>query len=237
MLQLLAWGRDGWGDEFVLATLMTVAVALASYAIGTAIGLAGAAAKLSGIAPLDWLATGYTTVVRGVPDLLIIYLFFFGGSGALMAVARVFGHAGYIEVPAFMTGCIAVGCVCGAYATEVIRGAIAAVPRGQIEAARACGMSRGLLFRRVVAPQALRLALPGLGNVWQVTLKETALISVAGLVEILRQAQVAAGSTRQPFTFYFLAALLYLGLTTLSGAGFRAAERVVGRGAVGGVGR
>jgi len=212
------------------ATLMTVAVSLSSMALGLLIGALGAAAKLSAVAPVRWLAEGYTTVARGVPELLVIYLLFFGGSQAAMFVASVFGYDGYIEINAFTIGTVAVGIISGAYSTEVIRGAVLAVPSGQIEAAKAIGMHRWLMFRRIMLPQVARFALPGLGNVWQLTLKDTALISVTGLVEIMRQAHVAAGSTREPFTFYVVAALLYLLLTTFSNYGFQRAESWAGRG-------
>jgi octopine/nopaline transport system permease protein len=229
-MELLSFGDAGWGDEMLRATLMTLAVSLSSVALGLVIGTLGAAAKLSAIAPLRWLAEGYTTVARGVPELLIIYLFFFGGSGAVMFLAGLFGYHGYIEVNAFTIGTVAIGIISGAYSTEVIRGAVLAVPVGQIEAAKAIGMPRRLMFRRIMLPQVARFALPGLGNVWQFTLKDTALISVTGLVEIMRQAHVASGSTRQPFTFYVVAGALYLVLTTFSNYGFRRADVWANRG-------
>ena len=229
-MELLSFGDAGWGDEMLRATLMTLAVSVASVALGLVFGTLGAAAKLSVIAPLRWLADGYTTIARGVPELLIIYLLFFGGSGAVMFVARLFGYDGYIELNAFTIGTLAIGAISGAYSTEVIRGAVLAVPAGQIEAAKAIGMARGLMFRRILFPQVARYALPGLGNVWQFTLKDTALISVTGLVEIMRQAWIAAGSTRQPFTFYLVAAALYLVLTTFSNYGFQRAEDWANRG-------
>jgi octopine/nopaline transport system permease protein len=229
-MELLSFGDAGWGDEMLRATLMTLAVSVASVALGLVFGTLGAAAKLSVIPPLRWLADGYTTIARGVPELLIIYLLFFGGSGAVMFVARLFGYDGYIELNAFTIGTLAIGAISGAYSTEVIRGAVLAVPAGQIEAAKAIGMARGLMFRRILFPQVARYALPGLGNVWQFTLKDTALISVTGLVEIMRQAWIAAGSTRQPFTFYLVAAALYLVLTTFSNYGFQRAEDWANRG-------
>lgn len=229
-LALLAWGDAGWGDEMVRGAFVTLVVALCAFAISLIVGTATAAAKLSSFLPARLVADAYIVLMRGIPDLLVIYLLFFGGSMALMAVASVFGHTGYLELPAFGTGAIAIGIASGAYSGEVIRGAFEAVPKGQIEAARACGMSGFLLFARIQAPLALRYALPGLGNAWQVTLKETALISVIGLVEIMRQAAIASGSTQQPFTFYFVAALAYLGLTMLSNRGFAAAETYAARG-------
>lgn len=229
-LSLLAWGDAGWGDEMAFAALVTLAVASSAFALSLAFGTLSAMARMSGIAPLGWIAESYTVVVRGIPDLLVIYLFFFGGSAAITWVARAFGHQGFIELPAFAIGTFAVGIVSGAYSGEVIRGAFDAVPKGQIEAARACGMSGAKLYARIWCPLAIRYALPGLGNVWQVTLKETALISVIGLVEIMRQATIASGSTQEPFTFYLVAGLLYLGLSVLSGKGFAAAESRAMRG-------
>ena len=229
-LGLLALGDAGWGDEMLRGAAITVAVAVLSYALGVFIGVGGAAAKLSHSLPLRGLAEGYTTVVRGVPELLVIYLLFFGSSGAVMWVARLFGYTGYIELNNFTVGVLAVGIISGAYSTEVIRGAILAIPRGQIEAGRAVGMSSFLIFRRIMLPQLLRLALPGLGNVWQLTLKDTALISVTGLAELMRMASVASGSTRQPFVFYLTAAVLYLVMTTFSNAAFQQAERHFSRG-------
>ncbi|WGF89239.1 ABC transporter permease [Marinivivus vitaminiproducens] len=230
-MELLAFGDHGWGDEMLRATAMTVAVALASFALGLVLGMAGAAAKLSNSLILRTLGDVYTTLVRGIPELLIIYLLFFGGSLAIMAVMRgLFAYDGYVEIDSFTIGAVAVGVVSGAYSTEVIRGAVRAVPRGQIEAAIAMGMPPWLRLRRILIPQATRYALPGLGNVWQLTLKDTALISVTGLVEIMRQSHVAAGSTRQPFTFFLAAALLYLAITTISNWGFQRAELHASRG-------
>jgi octopine/nopaline transport system permease protein len=203
---------------------------MGAFLLGLAIGSLGALAKLSGFRALETAADAYTTVMRGIPELLVIYLLFFGGSGALMFVARIFGHTGYVEINAFATGVVAIAAVNGAYSTEVIRGAVLAVPKGQIEAAKAYGMPPWTLFRRIMAPQVLRYALPSMGNVWQLALKETALISVTGLVEIMRQSTIGAGSTKQPFTFYACAAVLYLLLTTLSGRGFARAERWADRG-------
>lgn len=230
MLELLAFGDGGWGDEMLQGAAMTVAVATSAFLLGLVFGTLGASAKLSRNIVLFGVAEAYTTVVRGVPELLVIYLLFFGGSGMVMAVAAVFGYDEYIEVNAFVVGVVAVGLISGAYSTEVIRGAAQAVPYGQIEAARACGMGRWLILRRILGPLTLRHALPGLGNVWQLTLKDTALISVTALAEIMRQAAVAAGSTRQPFIFYAAAAVLYLLLTTVSTALFDRAEKRTMRG-------
>ncbi len=231
MLELLSFGETGWGDQLLQGAAMTLAVAVSAFLLGLAFGSLGAAAKLGGNLALRGVAEVYTTVVRGVPELLVIYLLFFGGSGMVTAVAGVFGYTGFVEINAFTVGVVAVGLISGAYSTEVIRGAVQAVPFGQIEAARACGMGRWLILRRILAPLAARHALPGLGNVWQLTLKDTSLISVTALAEIMRVAHMAAGSTREPFVFYTAAAALYLALTTLSTIVFDRAERRAMRGA------
>lgn len=230
MLDLLALGAEGWGDELLRGAAMTIAVAVLAYLLGIVLGTLAAGAKLSGNPVLFGIAEGYTTVLRGVPELLVIYLFFFGSGGAVMWVARQFGYTGYIELDSFTIGVLALGVISGAYSAEVIRGAMQAIPRGQIEAGHAVGMSGIKIFRRIMLPQLLRIALPGLGNVWQLTLKDTALISVTALAELMRMASVAAGSTRQPFIFYITAAVLYLLMTTVSQAGFQWAERRYGRG-------
>lgn len=230
MLELLSFGEAGWGDNLMRGAGITVLVAVLSFAMGLPIGLLGAGAKLSDNRALRGIADVYTTVFRGVPELLVIYLFFFGSSQAIMKAAGIFGYTGYLELPPFLVGVLAVGVISGAYSTEVFRGAILAVPRGQIEAGMAMGMRPSLIFRRITLPQLLRFALPGLGNVWQLTLKDTALVSVTSLAELMRTAQVASGSTREPFLFYVAAALLYLVMTSISQGLFQAAERHYDRG-------
>lgn len=211
--------------------LMTMAVAACAYVLGIAIGAVLAAFKLSDRIYLRVFADAYTTVIRGIPELLVIYLVFYGGGELLRYIANgVFAYDGYIDPPLFITGMVCIGISAGAYSTEVIRGAVLAVPSGQLEAALAIGMSRRQRLQRILIPQVLRYALPGLGNVWQLTLKETSLISVIGLVEIMRQAAVASGSTKEPFTFYLFAAALYLGLTMISNQGFNYTERWANRG-------
>ena len=172
--------------------------------------------KLSNNKFLNSIGNAYTTDIRGVPELLVIYLFFFGGSGAVMYVASIFGYNEYIEINAFVTGSFAIGIISGAYSTEVFRGAIQSIDKGQFEASQVLGLKRFVYFFRVIMPQMLRLAIPNLSNVWQITLKDTSLISVTGLVEIMRQSYIAAGSTRDPLFFYSFAAVLYLLLTFLS---------------------
>jgi len=213
---LLAYGDTGWGDELFFATLMTIAVAMTAIFIGFLLAGIFASFKLSNIRILNLIGSFYTTVFRGVPELLVIYLFFFGSSGAVMYVAKIFGYDGYIEVSAFLTGAISIGIISGAYSTEVFRGAIQSINRGQFEGVRSSRLKKKIYYYKVIIPQMLRLALPNISNVWQITLKDTSLISVTGLVEIMRQSYIAAGSTRDPLFFYSFAAILYLFLTFLS---------------------
>jgi len=215
-MELLAFGDTGWGDELFYATLMTIAVAITSMLIGFLFAIIFTPLKLSKNRFLNLIANSYTTVIRGVPELLVIYLFFFGGSAAVMFVASIFGYGEYIEINAFITGAFSIGIISGAYSTEVFRGAIQSIDKGQFEAANVLGLSKFGKFFKIILPQTLRLAIPNLSNVWQITLKDTSLISVTGLVEIMRQSYVAAGSTRDPLFFYSFAAVLYLLLTFLS---------------------
>ena len=215
-MELLAFGDTGWGDELFYATLMTIAVAITAMLIGFFFALIFTPLKLSKNKFLNLIANTYTTIIRGVPELLVIYLFFFGGSAAVMFVASIFGYGEYIEINAFITGAFSIGIISGAYSTEVFRGAIQSIDKGQFEAANVLGLGKFGKFFKVILPQTLRLALPNLSNVWQITLKDTSLISVTGLVEIMRQSYVAAGSTRDPLFFYSFAAVLYLLLTFLS---------------------
>ena len=215
-MELLYFGDNGWGDELFIATLMTVAVSISAMVIGFLFALIFTPLKLSKYKILNLIGNFYTTVIRGVPELLVIYLFFFGGSGAIMYVASIFGYFEYIEINAFITGSFAIGIISGAYSTEVFRGAIQSIDKGQFEASKVLGFNKYIHFFKVIMPQMLRLALPNLSNVWQITLKDTSLISVTGLVEIMRQSYIAAGSTRDPLLFYSFAAVLYLLLTFIS---------------------
>jgi len=230
-LDLLSLGDTGWGDEMLLGALMTILVSLSAMAIGLFFSIFATMAKLSSSAISRSIGNIYTTIVRGIPELLVIYLLYFGANNAIMGIAKgVFGYNQYIELPVFFIAALAVGLISGAYSTEVIRGAFLAVPKGQIEAAQSVGMHKFLIFHRILVPQVLRFALPGLGNVWQLTLKDTALIMVTGLVEIMRQAHIAAGSTHEPFTFYITAALLFLTLSSASSRVLNIAENWANKG-------
>jgi len=215
-MELLYFGSKGWGDELFVAFLMTIAVSITAMLIGMLFSIIFTPLKLSKNKIFNFISNFYTTVVRGVPELLVIYLFFFGGSGAIMFVASMFGYNEYIEINAFITGSFSIGVISGAYSTEVFRGAIQSIDKGQFEACKVLGLRKYVYFFKVIMPQMLRLAIPNLSNVWQITLKDTSLISVTGLVEIMRQSYIAAGSTRDPLFFYSFAALLYLVLTFFS---------------------
>ncbi len=215
-MELLYFGDKGWGDELFFATLMTIAVSITAMIIGFTFAALFTPLKLSNNKFLNSIGNAYTTIIRGVPELLVIYLLFFGGSGAIMFVASIFGYNDYIEINAFLTGSFSIGIISGAYSTEVFRGALQSIDKGQFEAAKVLGFNKYIYFFKIILPQMLRLAIPNLSNVWQITLKDTSLISVTGLVEIMRQSYIAAGSTRDPLFFYSFAALLYLILTFLS---------------------
>ena len=189
-MELLAFGDTGWGDELFYATLMTIAVAITAMLIGFLFALIFTPLKLSKNKFLNLIANSYTTVIRGVPELLVIYLLFFGGTGAVMYVASIFGYNEYIEINAFITGAFSIGIISGAYSTEVFRGAIQSIDKGQFEAANVLGLNKFGKFFKIILPQTLRLAIPNLSNVWQITLKDTSLISVTGLVEIMRQSYI-----------------------------------------------
>lgn len=225
----LGFGAQGWGWLLLTAALVTLAVTLASLAIGAVLGTLVAWGKLSRSLAAVVLADAYTTVFRGVPELLVIYLIYFGGSTAVTRIGGALGFQGFLGLPSFLAGALAVGVISGAYQAEVFRGAFLAVARGELEAARAVGMSAWLRLRRVIAPQVLRFALPGLGNVWQLSLKDSALVSVTGLAELMRTSQVAAGSTHQYLLFYLAGGGLYLVLTSFSNRVFDAAEARAGR--------
>ena len=159
-MELLYFGDNGWGDELFIATLMTVAVSISAMLIGFLFALIFTPLKLSKYKILNLIGNFYTTVIRGVPELLVIYLFFFGGSGAIMYVASIFGYFEYIEINAFITGSFAIGIISGAYSTEVFRGAIQSIDKGQFEASKVLGFNKYIHFFKVIMPQMLRLALP-----------------------------------------------------------------------------
>jgi octopine/nopaline transport system permease protein len=229
IVEMLGFGPQGWGQVLLLATLVTFLLTLAAMVVGACFGVVVAAAKSSTHRTLRVAGEAYTTVFRGIPELLIIYLFYFGGSSLLTSVGQLFGGEGFIGMPPFLVGALAVGMISGAYQAEVYRAAAQAVVPGELEAARAIGMSRSQVWRRVLAPQVLRFALPGLGNVWQLSIKDSALVSVTGLAELMRTSQKAAGSTNDYFLFYIAAGVLYLVMTTFTSQAFSRLEARTGR--------
>jgi arginine/ornithine transport system permease protein len=208
---------------------LTLGVALASLLLALLLGLIGAAAKLSASPLLRGAATVYTTLIRGVPDLVLMLLIFYGGQIAANALVQKF-DLGDVDVDPFAAGVATLGFIFGAYFTETFRGAILAIPRGQIEAGRAFGMSPLTVFRRITVPQMLRFAMPALTNNWLVLVKSTALVSVIGLNDMMQKAGQAAGATREPFTFYLAVGALYLAITSVSIAALRKVERRCSRG-------
>ena len=206
----------GYGPSILQGTLVTIEISLASLAISMLLGIIGALAKLSSSKPLQLTAQTYTTIIRGIPDLVLMLLIFFGGQVFINQVAPLVGYEEYIDINPFMAGVSTIGFIFGAYMTETFRGAILAVPKGQIEAAYAYGMSRGQTFVRILMPQMIRHAIPGFGNNWLVLVKTTALVSIIGLDDMVRKAALAAGATRMPFTFYIVVAINYLIITSIS---------------------
>lgn len=209
--------------------LVTISLALLALTLATALGVAGAAAKLSD--GLIWigLARGYTTIVRGVPDLVLILLIYFGGQRLVNQIGGAFG-ADYIEVSEYWAGVISIGFIYGAYLTETFRGAYQSIPRGQTEAANALGLSAWDRLRLVMAPQVMRLALPGYGNVWMVLVKSTAVVSVIGLQDLVGLADKAGKATREPFLFFVAVILVYLAITGVSSWALSRVEARVNRG-------
>lgn len=209
--------------------LVTIEVALLSLVVATVLGGMGAIAKLAGAMAPRAAAGVYTTIVRGVPDLVLILLIYFGGQRLVNDIGRGLG-LDYVEVSKFWAGVAAIGFIYGAYLTETFRGAYLSVPRGQAEAAYAVGLNRGQTLWLVTLPQLLRHALPGYGNVWMVLVKSTAVVSVIGLEDLVGLADKAGKSTREPFLFFVAVILVYLAITAVSGWALRRVDARVSRG-------
>lgn len=221
---------EGYGSSLLDGALVTVLVGVTSMAVAIVLGLLGAWGKLSSSRSANLATHTYTTVVRGVPELIMLLLVYFGVPTLIQDVTAALGHEVAVDLDPFTAGTLTIGFIYGAFCTEVFRGAFQAVPTGQIEAARAAGMHQILIFRRIRFPLAMRYALPGLGNVWMVLIKATALISIIQLDELMRNARIAANSTHKPFTFYFVASLIFLLITVLSMWGQKHLERWANRG-------
>ncbi|MCE0800755.1 MULTISPECIES: histidine ABC transporter permease HisQ [Buttiauxella] len=205
----------GFSEVIFKGAVVTLELALSSVILAVIIGLAGAGAKLSKNRPLAMLFEGYTTLIRGVPDLVLMLLIFYGLQMALNVLTDSLGVAQF-DIDPMVAGIITLGFIYGAYFTETFRGAFMAVPRGHIEAATAFGFTGSQTFRRILFPAMMRYALPGIGNNWQVILKATALVSLLGLEDVVKATQLAGKSTWQPFYFAIVAGIIYLFFTTVS---------------------
>jgi His/Glu/Gln/Arg/opine family amino acid ABC transporter permease subunit len=205
----------GYLPAILEGLVLTLKVSATSLAIACVFGIIGAAAKLSASRSARVLADVYTTLIRGLPELVLMLLIFYGGQIAINRVADAQGW-GYIDIPPFAAGVLTVGFIFGAYLTETFRGAILAIPKGQSEAALAFGLSRMQVWRRIILPQMVRHAIPGFSNNWLIMIKASALVSIIGLDDMIHRAGLAAATTRAPFTFYMAVAMIYLALTTIS---------------------
>lgn len=228
-LDLLAWSPPGWGATLVAGLINTILIAVGAYALGLAIGILGAFGKLYGGPVVKDLLGVYTTLVRAVPELVLILILYFAVTDA---VNEVLGTMGYepIQLSGVAAGIAVLGIVQGAYSTEVLRGAILSVPAGQIEAARAMGMPPKLLARRITLPLMLSAAVPGLANLWLTVTKDTALLAVVGFIELTKATSLAAATTKAFFTFYMAAGILYLILSLGSTLVFSRIEKRARRG-------
>lgn len=206
---------DGYGPLVLAGTLTTIELALISIAGAFAIGIVGAGCKLSGSRILRGVSTAYTTVVRSMPDLVMMLLLFYSLQMWLNGITDWLGIAQF-DIDPFAAGAITLAFIYGAYFTETFRGAFQAVPRGQLEAASAYGMSPWMAFRRVLFPQMMHHALPGLGNNWQVMIKATALVSIIGLNDLIKATQDAGKASSSFFFFSILSAVIFLGLATVA---------------------
>jgi polar amino acid transport system permease protein len=229
VFDLLAFDPPGWGANLVRGLFNSVQIAVGAFGLGLAIGIAGAWGKLYGSPMVRDLMEIYTTVVRAVPELVLILLLYYAGADLLN---RALGSLGYapVDISGLVAGICVLGVVQGAYATEVIRGAILAIPQGQIEAARAYGMSPGLLLRRITLPAMLPFAIPGLANLWLIATKDTALLAVVGFNELTQETRQAGTTTKAYFTFFVAAGVLYLLLTLFSNVIIGRIERWARRG-------
>lgn len=229
VLEMLAIAPPGWGGVLLTGAFATLLISLGAYLVGMALGLAGALGKLSGLRPLQYILQVYTTVIRAVPELILIVALYYAGTDGLNRLLAWAG-LGPIEVNGLVAAVAVLGFVQGAYMTEVLRGAILAIPIGQLEAAKAFGMRPALRFRRIVLPALIPNALPGFANLWMSVIKDSALIAVVGYQELALAARVAASNTKQYMVFFLAAAVLYLVITIVSNMLFSALEGYFRRG-------
>ncbi len=229
LFELLRFGSQGWGDELARGALLTIELALAVLPLGIVLGFFVALAKDSKYRVLRISGNVFTTIFRGLPELLTLFIVYFGGQILIQNIVGLFSDA-TVELSAFVAGLLALGMVFAAYASEVFLGALRAVSKGQIETARALGLSSSKTMRFIILPQLIRYALPGLGNLWLSLLKDTSLVSVIALTDLLRQTKIVVGATKEPFFFYLVACLLYLVMAIISSFGQSALENWANRG-------
>lgn len=227
---LLSWGSEGWLDEIAYGVFITLSLALATLPIGLLIGFFVALAKQSAEPSLRLAGNIYTTIFRGLPELVTLFLVYYGAQMGIQALVRTVSPGATVDVNTFVSGMVALGVVFSAYVSEVFLSAFRAIPRGQYEGGYAIGLTPGQTMRLVVLPQLIRIALPGLANLWLILLKDTALVSAIGLNDILRWTSVGARVEREPFLFYGFAILIYLVLTIVSSVFINRIERSVGQG-------
>ena len=215
----------GYGAVILDGAWLTLQLALSSMALAIVLGLIGVSLRLSPVRWLAWLGDLYSTVIRGIPDLVLILLIFYGGQEMLNRVLELSGYEGYVDINPFVAGVGTLGFIYGAYLSETFRGAFMAIPKGQGEAGLAYGMSPLRVFFRILVPQMIRLAIPGFTNNWLVLITATALISLVGLQDMMARAKSAGDATREPFTYILLAAAIYLAITSVSLLVLRYLER------------
>lgn len=226
---LLSFGPEGWGDDLLHGVFVTVSLALVTLPLGLLIGFIVALSKQSSEPSLRLAGNIYTTIFRGLPELLTLFLVFYGAQIGIQQVVGFISPGTTIEINSFIAGMIALGVVFSSYASEVFLSAFRAIPKGQYEGGYSVGLSPRQTMRLVILPQLVRIALPGLSNLWLILLKDTALVSAIGLTDIVRQASIAARVTKQTFLFFGVACLIYLVLAIISSFGIAAIERRVGK--------
>ncbi len=224
VIELLSLSPPGWGGNLLRGLVHSLEIALGAFGFGLLIGLGGAYGKLYGGPVLRDLLAVYTTVVRAVPELVLILILYYVGTDLINKASEAMGY-GRVEISGVAAGIWVLGIVQGAYATEILRGAIKAIPIGQLEAARAFGMPPLKMLRRVTIPAMMSFAIPGLANLWLIATKDTALLAVVGFNELTLETRQAAASTRAYFTFFLAAGALYLMVTLLSGRIFARIEK------------
>ncbi|NTF42244.1 ABC transporter permease [Rhizobium sp. AC27/96] len=222
---ILACGDTGWGDELAGGLKVTIVVAILTLPFGLVIGFCVALAQQSEEKSLRLAAGVFTTIFRGLPELLTLFIIYYGAQIVLQLALAHVGYDGPVEINAFAAGMVALAIVFSAYCSEVLLSAFRAIPKGQYEAGDALGFHRARTMRLIILPQLIRISLPNLGNLWMNLLKDTSYVSVIGLADIIRQTGLAVRSTKEPFLFYSIACLLYLVLAIISSAGLSYLDR------------